>query len=407
MPANSPNLIGFRIPPEWAENASPSALADLLVQARQRPYLGDQCHLTDLELRELIYIAFYASLEAEEGRYPQGVTLFSGVTADIHLPWTPFREPELLSVGAVRRLAPAVHPTHALRVISLENRLLIAAFARNAPLGDRLTDGPEFWTLQNGEPGLSITIEGPGELVVSEFMMRASYRAGRIRPTVPSTMSSGIQAAAFQAAAEPIKRLKERTPEADARWGGRGSYAGMLNSLIARTLRRMSDGQHGGTIAILPDCFNSEIQLQWPFLRPMRFGAAAEDYWAGWLERKGSQEINAFRIEMLDAADLVAALTSVDGCVVMTPGFDVLGFGGEIVVSTKASDVPFIDAVSGEPWPDQLGTDLGGMRHRSALRLARALVGSVVLVVSQDGGISVFHSTDAGVTCYRGFHGSL
>lgn len=407
MPANSPNLIGFSVPSEWEENASPSALTDLLIDARHRPYLGEQSHLTDVELRELINIAFYASLEAEEGRYPRGVTLFSGVTADIDPHWTPFREPELLSVGAVRRLAPAVHPSHALRVISRDNQLLIAAFARHAPLGDRLTDGPEFWKLQDGEAGLSITIEGPGELVVSEFMLRASYRAGRIRPTVPSTMSAGIQAAAFQAAEAPIKRLKERTPEADERWGGRGSYAGMLNSLLARTLEEMSDGHHGGTIAIVPDSFDGQIHMKWPFQRPMRFGAAAEDYWGGWLEGKASQEINARRIEMLDAADLIAALSSVDGCVVMTCAFDVLGFGGEIVVGPKASDVPFIDAVSGEPWPDQGGTDLGGMRHRSALRLARALVGAVILVVSQDGGISVFHSTEAGVTCYRGFHGSL
>lgn len=72
----------------------------------------------------------------------------------------------------------------------------------------------------------------------------------------------------------------------------------------------------------------------------------------------------------------IAALTQADGCVVLSPELDILGAGGEILTSdaeAASSPVAFTCIRTSDPWPDQTGADLGGTRHRSALRLCKAV----------------------------------
>jgi hypothetical protein len=84
-------------------------------------------------------------------------------------------------------------------------------------------------------------------------------------------------------------------------------------------------------------------------------------------------------------AYLVAGCAEVDGAVVLTKRFELLGFGGEIsgelpgvVTVRRALDLEGVHAE--EEFTESVGT-----RHRSAYRLCLALPNTLAIVVSQDG----------------------
>ena len=101
-------------------------------------------------------------------------------------------------------------------------------------------------------------------------------------------------------------------------------------------------------------------------------------------ESNGDQRM-AFR-RLNDAADFIINLSAVDGAVVVTDTFRVIGFGAEIILDASPAAVSvFADdrrAPTGE-----ISIDAFGTRHRSAFRLCSAQKDVVVFVVSQDGDV--------------------
>jgi hypothetical protein len=400
MPTHNTLVVGVSIPATLPNPASPQDFAELLIESRHTLSVGVS-HLTDPEVRELVAVAFFASLVSEEGRFPSGLTLFVGVNEDVPKRDAAFSRSEPLSVEALRKVSPAIPHSHALRLGRRDGRLHIVAFSRNLLLTDRLDDRPEFWLIGGQEAGLWLTINGPADLTVSEAGPELRYVGGRVRHCVPISSAPGISLVAGLSARIAIKQLQALHPEAGERYGCAASYGTMLNSLLAQSITQMRRARHGGTILVMPEDAGGLVKFKHQFAEPMRFGTSAKDYWLAWLDAKPPQVINFYRLEMLNAARVVAALANVDGCVGLTNAYDVAGFGGEI--QAMEAQLPFVDAATGVPWTDQSGESLGGTRHRSALRFCRSAIGALAVVVSQDGGISVFHSGNTGVTCYRGF----
>ena len=120
----------------------------------------------------------------------------------------------------------------------------------------------------------------------------------------------------------------------------------------------------------------------------------------GWTEY---QQTNDERIAELDEAifelaHLIAALASVDGAVVMSKRFELLGFGGEISGALPAAvAVRRALDLEGERKVRE-STDGVGTRHRSVYRLCNALPGAVAVVVSQDGNVRLVRRADADLT---------
>ena len=90
---------------------------------------------------------------------------------------------------------------------------------------------------------------------------------------------------------------------------------------------------------------------------------------------------------LFEVAHLVADLAGVDGAVLMTDCFEILGFGVEI-----AGELPEVSQVArahdlGGTQKSLVRTDRVGTRHRSAYRLCQAVHDAFALVVSQDGGL--------------------
>ena len=103
-------------------------------------------------------------------------------------------------------------------------------------------------------------------------------------------------------------------------------------------------------------------------------------------------------VQLLGGALIVAGLAAVDGAVVMTRRFELLGFGGEI-----SGELEPVHAVrkaidlEGESTLEE-STQGVGTRHRSAYRLAAALPDVLLVVVSQDGDARFVRNKDGRVT---------
>jgi DNA integrity scanning protein DisA with diadenylate cyclase activity len=99
------------------------------------------------------------------------------------------------------------------------------------------------------------------------------------------------------------------------------------------------------------------------------------------------EEIASMRDAIFEMSQLIAALSEVDGAVVMTKRFELLGFGAEIV-----GDLPDVQRVAHAL--DLEGEErvlepvlADGTRHRSAYRLCSRIPEALALIVSQDGGV--------------------
>lgn len=105
--------------------------------------------------------------------------------------------------------------------------------------------------------------------------------------------------------------------------------------------------------------------------------AAFEQHSALEAEKAGVDEDNQ------DIAKSIASLTGVDGALVLTTHFKVLGFGGEIVAAS-----PTLESVT-EVSDDRLVTPIEsfGTRHRSAFRFCSSFEDSAVFIISSDGGV--------------------
>lgn len=87
--------------------------------------------------------------------------------------------------------------------------------------------------------------------------------------------------------------------------------------------------------------------------------------------------------EIRDIAKSIASLTSVDGALVITTQFKVLGFGGEIVaVSPTLNSV-----IMASDQRQKVPIESFGTRHRSAFRFCSSFEDSVAFIVSSDGGV--------------------
>jgi len=87
---------------------------------------------------------------------------------------------------------------------------------------------------------------------------------------------------------------------------------------------------------------------------------------------------------MGDVARAIACLSTIDGAVVMTDSFHVIGFGGEVIATSPSLKEIFIH---GDNPQQSVSVDNYGTRHRSAFRFCSSLDDSIAFIVSQDGGV--------------------
>ena len=120
----------------------------------------------------------------------------------------------------------------------------------------------------------------------------------------------------------------------------------------------------------------------------------------GWAEYalSNDMDLSDFDEAIFEMAYLIAGCAEVDGAVVLTKAFEVLGFGGEI-----SGELPGVVAVrraldlEGDEYEEEI-TQSVGTRHRSAYRLALAVPAALAIVISQDGAVRFVKSHRDAVT---------
>src|ERR671912_1116511 len=132
---------------------------------------------------------------------------------------------------------------------------------------------------------------------------------------------------------------------------------------------------------------------------PRRAAASAKDP-VGWDDYEATSDVSLSLLEgaIFEVAHLIAGLTAVDGAVVMTQRFEMLGFGGEISGDLPAAETveKALDVEAEETLEES--TDGVGTRHRSAYRLCKALGSVIAVVISQDGNVRFIKRKDGAVT---------
>ncbi len=186
--------------------------------------------------------------------------------------------------------------------------------------------------------------------------------------------------------------------------------------MLKRVISVLRDARHGGMIIFVPEKRGAELlgeelhldlryrfgegrpPFQLPDLIVDILNRLARLYgepgqcvpWpVGWREFEATtdEEIATLDEALFEIAHLIAGLASADGAVVLSQSHELLGFGA--MVSGRLSDVRSVARaldLEGERVAEEETANVGA-RHRSAYRLTGALSGSLVIVVSQDGGV--------------------
>ncbi len=428
------------------EISSPRDLAALLDERwPQEP--GSDDDRADLRpdrntLTELIRVCFQASMMREEAR----PVTFRLILAEPGR----FQAEQGPPTGLHRLELAESRPLNALEL----RRLSPAANVQRSMIGVRVDprDGLRIWGiihsglswLQNIYGGrgheqvlpqeLVITVTAPGRLAVG-FGAEIIARFDGTRITGPSLniFQARWLGRTFAESAEELGEIhRTARTKSGVAWA---ELDPMLVKIIAtHMMRRMisavRSAAHGGTIVIIPpematECCgtNQFINVKYRFSEgePRRrfrslllgimnrlaalHGEGGEIKWdqsvpVDWLQYLAchDEKLSALDDGIFEMAHLIAGCSEVDGAVVLTKRFELLGFGGEIsgllpnvAIVHKARDM------EGTVFEEE-STESVGTRHRSTYRLCRAIPESLSIVVSQDGGVRFVKFEGSGVT---------
>ena len=276
-------------------------------------------------------------------------------------------------------------------------------------------------------PALVMSVTGPGQLTVgfgSEVIVRA--QGGQIQGPTASVYDSTWLPRAFEPVRLELCQLHEKARDAQgANWAPIDPMLIRIISqhAIKRLISALRGAPHGATILFLPTGMATEtgevdryIDIKYRFdhgeprnrfrslvtrimnrVGELNTGRAAP---VGWPEYalSNDEQLATFDEAIFEMAYLVAGCAEVDGAVVLTKSFEVLGFGGEI-----SGELPGVVAVrraldSEGTQAEEEFTESVGTRHRSAYRLCLAVPETIAIVISQDGGVRFVTTREGAVT---------
>ena len=192
--------------------------------------------------------------------------------------------------------------------------------------------------------------------------------------------------------------------------------------LLYRILYQVNSYGHGAAILIVPsaEACMEYIDLKYPMRSPYLFGdglrpekpagigahpdklpnggANAEKLAGVGLDKPSGKARDK---DIITYADLIAKFTSVDGAVVLTKDFDLVGFGAETVIDNMENLLPSMCFMNFDNTEDKFKHFKDhGMRHRAGYRFCNAVEGSVAFIISQDGTIEACTKNNGRVVVY-------
>jgi hypothetical protein len=277
---------------------------------------------------------------------------------------------------------------------------------------------------------LVIYVTGAGQISVcvgSEII--ASLNGGQINcPTIDVFNSRWIAETLATAHAETWAMHQDARRHAKRIWANLdpnfGKYVGQ--QAIRRIISVIRNSHHGGLIVYLPPEVTDDIlkenrymTIKYQFMEyesRQRFrtltlrimNTLAEihgderhpEKQVGWQEYVTSKDdaIALLDEAIFDVAHFIAALSAVDGAVVITKRQELLGFGG--VISGDLDSVGMVrhalDTEGGKTEP--VLSEGVGTRHRAAYRLCQKLHDAIAIVISQDESVQIVKWHNGAVT---------
>jgi hypothetical protein len=254
-----------------------------------------------------------------------------------------------------------------------------------------------------------VRIVRPGHVIASCGRRPvAELRGGRLVDYTPDVFQSRWLADAFSGARAALvdeHLASTPTPLAAGVAEELGRYIGQ--QMIKRVLATMRSAHHGGLLVIgPPECIRAQLLFtKYTLLdaAPRRRYRSVVQSILGTLAASAAAtgrtpEPDLYRKDLdprlteldealFEVSHLIAALANVDGAVVLTKRFEILGFGAEIASgSPSVTEVRRALDVEADRFATEV-VDAVGTRHRSAYRFCAAVPSALAVVVSQDGGV--------------------
>jgi hypothetical protein len=389
------------------------------------------------EFERLLSIAYQASLLQEEER-PVRFRLFVGEPGQLPSRMGPpeglhvlrFQEPRRFDEHEIRRLAPAAKFTRALIGVRSVGPMKFEIWGM-------LQSGPRWLqSARGGRPipspvprdAVVIRAAGPGRIsVLLGEVTLAELRGGQLQTSTMDAFESKWLGARF------VRLREELFLQHEEMMRGRGGVPldrnvprKIAQQMIKRLIATMRDAHHGGTLLLVPRAHAAQLTSEKGAIR-VKYGFVDDEprrrYRSlildvmrelslagealnprpekiGWSQYRASTQpsIVALDESILEMSQLLAALGEVDGAVLLTDGFEVLGFGGEIAALSEIRNVRRALDLEADTY-ESVAIDSVGTRHRSAYRLCAHEPEAVAIVVSHDGGVQ-FVACREGVPTY-------
>ncbi len=432
MPHAYPHDLTYSVHDLWDDTSLP------VVRARGVPLPMSPPPALEM-LQEVFSTCYQASLMQEEGRAitfrlilcePELFPKEGGPPTGLHR--LEFTAPRPFKLQELCRLSPAAD----------YHRSLIGARLSGGgslKIWGILQSGPGWVrTFQGGRgrhiplpPALVVHVSGPGQLEAhrGDFLV-AKLERGEISGSSMDVFEAEWLRESFKERRAELAELHEAARErADRPWAPLGPDLTRVlgQQVVRRVISVMRSARHGGTLIFVPAALTEEIsaenryvatkygfsegeprsRLRTLVVRAMNVlaethgrEASEEPKPVGWAEYEVSSDEQLAKLEeaIFEVAHLIAALSAVDGAVMITKRFELLGFGVEI--SGKLPEVRTVARaldVEGERTVQE-SIEGVGTRHRSVYRLCSELKEAVAVVISQDGGARFVKWKDGALT---------
>jgi hypothetical protein len=368
-------------------------------------------------LEALLDVAYHASLMRNEER-PVACRILLAPRSSLPMEDGPpvgllpvaFTASRRLDEDELRRVSPAANFYRALVAVEETTAGELSAWGL-------LQSGPRWMQPSRGgrarEPimprSLVVRIVRPGHLVVGCGNQEiAELRGGRLSDFTLDLFRSAWLPALFAAERETMAAEHSGAATPALEPAVAMALTGVLaQQMIKRVIATVRASHHGGTVLAVPaDCPGERyLHPRYAFddapprrrFRSLvlacleRLARRAADTGRPASPESYLHEDDGLIAELDDGlfewSHLIAALSQVDGAVVLTKRFELLGFGAEI-----AGGLPAVTHVrrgldlEADSFATEIVDDVG-TRHRSAYRLSEALPGALAIVVSQDGSV--------------------
>lgn len=380
-------------------------------------------------LGELLGLAYHTSFLREEGRkllfriifLPRDSSRKVTEARRRNSRLAIFTEDRSLSVAELRRLAPAADSVRTMICADYDDE-------KGWRVWGLLDTGANWWQFTRHEASsgtpppqdLAIGSPSPGELTVSSGgYLLLSLRNGTTFLPQGSALDTGpvsdhLEPGRRKLYRDSVKRLKCKKWDEE---GHDNDYPKRFHDMcLSRILSAIRELAHGGTLLVVPDKLSSddprltdrvnikhacdynylwELMIQHLELHKNYYGL----HFPLWDAKEPIDPERYQAISMLqsrkvendealkDSVRFIASLSAVDGALVITDRFRVLGFGAEVIAQSPTLREIHISRNPEATETTPVSIEAYGTRHRSAFRFCSTYEDSVAFIVSSDGGV--------------------